>query len=155
MIGAGGADRAQRRLAGIGRRTGDREDRQHAMTGRGPQQRARCTACLPGSDAKRRSPRSVGVELLDGHHDPRRVEADFSGHENLGGNLVVRHSRVANDALLVRPDDQVMLHRWQLKVGARSGAIATTMPSMRSNRPEGCCSTQARNSSRVMGVSGS
>jgi hypothetical protein len=37
----------------------------------------------------------------------------------------------------------------------RSGAIATTMPAIRSNRPDGCCSVQARNSFRVMGVSGS
>ena len=29
--GAGGGDRAQRRLAGLGRRAGDREDRQHAV----------------------------------------------------------------------------------------------------------------------------
>src|SRR5215213_2283441 len=38
---------------------------------------------------------------------------------------------------------------------ACSGAIATTMPSIRSNWPDDCWSTQARNSSRVLGVSGS
>jgi hypothetical protein len=38
---------------------------------------------------------------------------------------------------------------------ARSGAMATTMPSTRSNRPEGCSAAQVRNSSRVWAVSGS
>jgi hypothetical protein len=37
----------------------------------------------------------------------------------------------------------------------RSGAIATTMPSIRSNRPHDWCPSQARNSSRLIGVSGS
>jgi hypothetical protein len=36
-----------------------------------------------------------------------------------------------------------------------SGAIATTMPSMRSNRPDIYLPAQARNSSRVMAISGS
>ena len=62
------------------------------------------------------SRRSVEIECLNGHQDPRRIEADFARHENLCSNLVVCHARVANDALLFRPDDQVMLHRRQLEI---------------------------------------
>ena len=59
----------------------------------------------------RRSSRSVHVELLDSHRDPRWLQDDLAGRENLRGDLVVGHSRVPNDALLVGPNDQVMLNR--------------------------------------------
>jgi hypothetical protein len=64
---------------------------------------------------------SGGLKLLNRHDDPRRIEPDFAGQENLCANLVVRQSRVANDALFLRPDDQAMLHRRQLEIGTQLG----------------------------------
>ncbi len=63
-----------------------------------------------------RPPRSTDVELLDSHRDAWRIESDFSRYENPCNDLVAWHSPVVNDALLIRPDDQVMLHRGQLEI---------------------------------------
>jgi hypothetical protein len=54
--------------------------------------------------------RLVRVKLLDRHCDAWRIEADCASDVNLSRELVVRHARVADDALLVGPDNEVVLH---------------------------------------------
>ncbi len=52
---------------------------------------------------------SVAAEFLDRHGHPGRIEGDCAGCEHLCVDLVGWRAGVVDDALLLGPDDQVMM----------------------------------------------